>query len=603
MSTEAYLKGQFAASVLRLAGAKEMSQLKRACSFPRVHQARTLRQILGNAKDTVYGKEHRFAEILAAKSDPELFALYRKYNPPTEYEYFRPYVDRMLHGEPDILFKGKPVLYATTSGSTGEPKYVPISKEYLDNAYGRMTRLWLSNYVGHRRSVFNGKIFVIIGKEIESYAPDGTVCGSISAFLQRTAPAFIRNLYAIPNAVYDIEDYGVRNYVLMRIGLEYDITLWIVPNPSTIVEMQNTVDKWLDDMISDIGNGTISDKFEIPEDIRKVLCALLKPNPKRAQELRSLQSKNERVLPRHYWPNLKVLSSWKCGNTQIYLRKMANFFDDSVYYQELGYFATECRAGLVFDENLDSVLMSGMHFFEFRKESELNDPDAPFYFIWELKEGERYCPYVTTWSGLYRYNMNDILQAGPNFYNTPKVHMAQKVNGIVSITGEKLYEGQFIKAVEDAQQSTGLKLSYYTGYVNLNESRYDWYFEFVDRKVNQKQADAFAKVVDENLKKLNIEYESKRNSFRLNDPEVFLLQQNTFDKFKEFVLSRTHRDASRFKPNVLAQNEEYHGIINKLVLDLKTARDNRKERKETRKANRKERKETRKAKRVEKKKK
>lgn len=570
-------KGFTAATALRLAGAKEWALLKEACIFPRVAQARVLRNILENAKDTVYGKEHHFDEILAARSDADMYQLYRQYNKPSEFEDFRPYVNRMLNGEADILFKGKPALYATTSGSTGEPKYVPISHAYLENAYGRMTRLWLSNYVKQKPHVFDGKIFVIIGKEIEGYAPDGTICGSVSAFLQRNAPAFIRELYAIPNAVYDIEDYGVRNYVLMRIGLEHNITLWIVPNPSTIVEMQNNVDKWLDEIINDIGNGTISDKFDIPEDIRKSLCANLHPNPKRAFELRALQSQYDRVLPRHYWPDLELLSSWKCGNTQIYLKKMVDYFRDDVYYQELGYFATECRAGLVFDESLDSVLMAGMHFFEFKREKDLGDPDAPFYFLWELKEGERYCPYVTTWSGLYRYNMNDILQAGPAFYNTPKVHMVQKVNGIVSITGEKLYEDQFIKAVEQAQASTGLKLSYYTGYVNLNESRYDWYFEFTDRKVNQEKANAFAAVVDDNLKKLNIEYESKRKSFRLNDPAVFLLQQNAFDKFKEFVLNKNHRDASRFKPNVLAQNEDNHAVIHRLILKIKENRASRAE--------------------------
>ena len=120
-----------------------------------------------------------------------------------------------------------------------------------------------------------------------------------------------------------------------------------------------------------------------------------------------------------------------------------------------------------------------------------------------------------------------------------------------------------------------MKLTYYTGYVKLTESRYDWYFEFTDRKVEQKKADAFAKVVDENLMKLNIEYESKRKSFRLKDPAVYLLQPHAFDKFKEFILSRNHRDASRFKPNVLAQDEGKHAIIHNLRLKLGKNKDNK----------------------------
>lgn len=561
-----FIKGQVAALAVGIVGYLEFRKFRRACTFPITNQARVLRDILENAKDSAFGRDHNFAEILAASSDSELFALYRKNVSPNEYTNLKPYVDRMLQGEEDVLFKGKPHLYATTSGSTGDPKFVPIAKKYLDAAYGRMTKLWIFEVLRHNWNTFSGKVLVVVGKEVESYAPDGTVCGSVSAFTQRNAPGIVRSLFAIPNSVYDIEDYGVRNYVLMRISLESDVTALAAPNPSTIVELQNTVDKWLDDMIEDIGKGTISDKFDIPQEIRNDLAQYIHPNPMRAQKLRSLHSKYGRILPRHYWPNLRVLSTWKCGNTQIYIKKMENYFKEGLFHQELGYFATECRAGLTFDDTIDSVLMAGMHYFEFKKEKDLKDPDAPYYQIWELKEGERYCPFVTTYSGIYRYNMNDILQAGPSFHNVNKMHMVQKTNGIVSITGEKLYEGQFINAVDDAQKSTGMQLSYYTGYVNLDESRYDWYFEFVDRKVNQKQAEEFAKVVDENLMKLNIEYESKRKSFRLNDPAVFLLQHNSFDKFKEFILNRTHRDASRFKPNVLAQNEAYHDVIQKFKI-------------------------------------
>ena len=550
--------------ILLISGGKESRKLKQASIFPRISQDRVLRQILEQARDSVYGKEHNFSEILAAKNEDDFFELYRKYNQPTEYEHYRPYVNRMMEGEENVLFMGKPVLYATTSGSTGSPKYVPISKTYMENVYGRMTRLWVYNFIKLRPKTFTGKTFTIVGKMVEGHVADGTPYGSVSGFTKKDAPKMIRELYPVPDAVYNIEDYAARNYALMRFALERNITLWIAPNPSTLVELQNNVDKWLDDFIEDIGNGTLTDKVNIPEDIRKAVKPFLKPNPERAYELRALQAQYDRVLPCHYWPNLQMLSTWKCGNTQIYLKKMNNFFGNKVFHQELGYFATECRFGLVLDDSIDSVLMPHMHYYEFKREKDLNDPEAPFYQLYELKAGERYCPYVTTFSGLYRYNMNDIVQTATAYYNSPKMHMVQKVNGIVSITGEKLYEAQFIKAVDMAQESTGMKLSYYAGYVNLQESRYDWYFEFTDRRTNQKKAEAFAAVVDENLKKLNIEYESKRNSFRLKDPAVYLLEQNAFDKFKEFILNRTHRDASRFKPNVLAQNEDNHAVIHNL---------------------------------------
>ena len=145
--------------------------------------------------------------------------------------------------------------------------------------------------------------------------------------------------------------------------------------------------------------------------------------------------------------------------------------------------------------------------------------------------------------------------------------MVQKVNGIVTITGEKLYEGQFINAVNQASESTGLKLNYFTGYANLDESNYDFYFEFADETVSQNQAKEFAELVDSNIKNLNMEYKAKRDSFRLNAPVAHRLQSNSFAQFKEYVLKQTGQDASRFKPNVLSQKDDLHEAIRNFSLD------------------------------------
>lgn len=564
---------------IALKGGPEFTKLKQACTFPRLSQGRTLRAILEYARNTEYGKEHHFSEILDATSEIELYELYRKYNKPSEYEDFRSYVDRMMKGEGDVLFPGHPLLYATTSGSSAAPKFVPISDVYLNSIHRKMTLVWCYSFIKCRPGTFSGKVFNVVGKQAEGHTEDGTMLGSVSNFTARSANPLVLDKYVIPQEVYSIDDYATRNYVLMRLAIEADVTLYITPNPSTVVELQNVVDKWLDEFIEDIGNGTLSHKVDVPQEVRAVVEPLLSPNSTRAFELRALQSQYDRVLPKHFWPNLQVLMTWKCGNTGIYLKQMADFFPDGMAHFELGYFSTECRAGLAIEEGIDSVPMPHMHFYEFKREKDLDDPDAPFYNLYELKEGERYCPYVTTFSGLYRYNMNDIIQIGPAYINAPSFHMVRKANGIVSITGEKLYEEQFITAVNQAQESTGLKLKYFTGYVNLGKSSYDWYFEFEDRRVNQKRAQAFADVVDENLKKLNIEYESKRNSFRLKAPSVYLLVPDAFDKFKEFILNINHRDASRFKPNVLAQNEDFHSAINRFRQQIRTRREEKKKRK------------------------
>jgi len=552
--------------LLGMAGGIQYLKLKAASRNPRKTQEKTLRKILEYGKNTVFGEKNRFEYILQAENDTELYRRYQECVNPHEYEDYRPYVNRMKDGEGDILFQGRPLLYATTSGATGEPKWIPISEAYLNKVYGKMNKVWLFNFFKNRHSVYKGYIVSIVGKQIEGYTPDGTIYGSVSGFTQSRCPGFVKRLYSAPNEIFCIDDYTARNYAIMRMGIERNITLVVAANPSTMVEMQHNVDIWWDEYVKDIENGTLSDKVQIPDDIRKAFVPYLKPNPERAEELRELKLRYGQVLPKHFWPNLQILTTWKCGNTQIYLDKLKGCYPDGMLHQEFAYFSSECRTGLVLDDSIETVLFPHMHYFEFKKAEEFDDPKAPFYQLYELKEGEKYCPFVTTFSGLYRYNMNDILQAGDNFVNTPRVHMVQKVNGIVTITGEKLYEGQFIDAVNKAQASTGLNLNYFTGYANLQESRYDWYFEFADPTVSQDKAEEFGGVVDALLKKSNMEYEAKRNSFRLHDPAIFRLQEQSFDKFKQYIINETKQDASRFKPNVLAQNEERHAVISRFTL-------------------------------------
>ena len=446
--------------LLGMAGGIQYLKLKSASRHPRRTSEQTLRGILTYAKDTVYGKEHHFDEILAAKNDTELYALYQKYVPAQEYESLRPYVERHKNGEANILFPGKPIMYATTSGTTKEPKWVPITDVYLNAVYGKMTKVWLFNFIKNRPKVFTGKIVSIVGKVIEGYAPDGTVFGSVSGVTQRDCPKFVKKLYASPADVFSITDYTARYYAIMRMGIERNITLIVTANPSTIVEMQNNVNEYFDSYCDDIEHGTLKADLNISPEIRAAIQPYLKPNPERAAELRALKAKYGRVLPKHYWPNMQILNTWKCGNTKVYLDKFKDSFPEAMLHQEFGYFSSECRFGLVLDDTNNTVLFPHMHYYEFIAEEDIDNPNPRFLQLHELQQGKRYCPFVSTYAGLYRYNMNDLVEVGPCFQNTPTVHMIQKVNGIVTMTGEKLHERQFIEAVRTAEKELKMPVKF-----------------------------------------------------------------------------------------------------------------------------------------------
>ena len=541
--------------------------LARASRNPEKASARTLRKILNLAKNTAYGKEHHFGAIVKARKPEQLFRLYEKSVKASEYESFRPYVERHKHGEANVLIPGKPLMYATTSGTTSKPKWIPISQKYMKDVYDVMSHIWLDNFARVRPKFLSGGLVVSVAKVVEGYAEDGTIFGSVSGVTAKKIPSIIRKRFVTPPEVYDISDYTARYYVMMRLAIAHSVSYIVAPNPSTLLELIHNAEEYFDDYIEDIEKGSISEKFNVSPEIRSVLAGFTVPDPERADFLRRVKEKcGGKPQLKDWWPDMQLLSSWKCGNTAIAAEKVQQQLPAGCCYQELGYFASECRFGLVLDEGIDSTLFPNYHYYEFIEESDLENPEPRFLRLHELEQGKRYCIYVTTFSGLYRYNMNDLVEVGGWNGKTPKIHMVQKVNGIVSITGEKLYEKQFIEAVHEAERQSGLKANFFIGFADPEEACYDFYYEFEKRKIRRSKAEAFTKIVDSQLMEMNIEYQSKRASHRLKEPKTFVLKRNSYDHFKRRSLLEGARDG-QFKLVMLLQDKRRQRWINSLIED------------------------------------
>ncbi|MDR0759759.1 MAG: GH3 auxin-responsive promoter family protein [Treponema sp.] len=550
---------------LTIVGKKGLKELDKVSKDGKKAQAQTLRNILEAAKHTVYGKEHRFAEILAADTAEELFVRYRKYVPVNDYEDLRPFIERHKSGEADVLFPGKPKIYATTSGTTKEPKWIPVTEAYYQEVYKKMNQIWLYTMIMNKPNAFYGCVPSIVGKAIEGRAPDGTLYGSISGVMQRDVPKFMRSIHPSPAIVFHIPDYKARYYTIMRNAIAHEnCTGIITANPSTLVEMQNNANEFFDDYVNDIEHGTLSHKFDIPDDIRQKLEAQLVPNPQRAKDLRALKTKYGRVLPKHYWPNMVIIDTWFCGNTHIYLDKIKDSYPKDCVFHEFSYVSSECKAGVVLKANSpDTVLFGHKIYFEFIHESELDKPEPKICQMYEVKQGERYAMLVTTSAGLYRYNMNDLLEITGWHNQFPTLKFIQKINGTISLTGEKLHERQFIEAVRKAEQRAGKKAPFFVGFADLQASNYKFYYEFSD-DITTEDAKAFTKEVDRILTEFNMEYKEKRASNRVKDPETFLLVPQSFEQFKARCIDLGYRDG-QFKLNLLMQDEKRHAMFKDLI--------------------------------------
>ncbi|MDR2835143.1 MAG: GH3 auxin-responsive promoter family protein [Bacteroidales bacterium] len=550
---------------LTVVGLIELFKLNRKSRNTKKAQENTLRTILTESKDTVFGKEHDFETILQAKTTEELYKLYDEKVKISQYDDLKPYIERHKIGETDVLFPGKPKMYATTSGTTNTPKWIPITEKYYKAVFSKMNQVWFYIAQKYRPHVFDGKTVSIVGKAIEGAAQDGTVYGSISGMSQRDIPKFMYPIYSAPHDIFLINDYKARYYAIMRIAIAQNITWIITANSSTLIEMQNNVNEFYDEYINDIENGTISDKFDIPENIRTTLLKEIQPNPERAQELRDLRTKYSSVLPKHYWPNLQVITVWMCGNTNVYFQKVKDSFPENTLFFEFSYFASECKAGMVLDPRTkDTVLAAHKIFFEFIKEEKFGTENPKIYQAHELEVGQLYDVVVTTPSGLYRYNMNDIIIVTGKYKDFPKIQFVQKANGIISLTGEKLSERQYIDAVHVAEKETNIHLRFFVGFADVDESLYKFYYEFPENStISREEAENFTRLVDENLKNMNEEYKTKRDSFRIKYPETHSLQKQSFETFKAQCIDLGYREG-QFKLTLLMQDEKRHAMFKEL---------------------------------------
>jgi len=551
---------------LTLVGKIGIGKLSRESKNGKKALSKTLRHILTEAKDTVYGKEHYFNEIIKAKTPEELFALYQKYVPVNDYEDLRKYIDRQKNGEPDVVIPGRPKMYCTTSGTTKEPKWVPVSERYYKEICKTTNQIWFYAMLASKPKIYHHHSLSIVGKAIEGAAPDGTVHGSITGVIQRDVPFFLKKTYSAPHEAFYIDDYKARYYVLFLMGLSKNISILVTANPSTLIELENSVNEYFEDYCNDIEHGTISDKFLITDEIRAALLTHTKPNPARAAELRKLKESYGTILPKHYWPTLQIVSCWFCGNQKVYFDRIRDSYPSDCIFHECGYNSTECRVGIALKSNSTSTVVFGhKNHVEFIHESEMDSSNPRIYQAYEVEEGKRYIMLVTTCSGLYRYNTNDLVKI-TEFYNEfPCFEFIQKVNGTVSLTGEKLHEQQFIEAVRETEKKTGKIASFFVGFADPQRSRYKFYLEFADQSISVTEAQQFTAYIDDCLKEFNPEYRDKRGSNRLKEPETALLGPKAFERFKETcVINHGYRDG-QFKVNLLMQDAKRNALFEELV--------------------------------------
>lgn len=508
-----------------------------------------LRSILQKHGHTQFGTDHNFDDVVTYDN-------YRNQVPLQDYDSLYPYMEKHLQGIPDQLVSGNPCYYATTSGSTGEPKYIPVTTEQRSGAHKGSAMLWSYSLACNSPEAMQGNWVVIVSPAVEGYAPDGTPFGSTSGQYVKDLDPAIKAKYSIPYEVYEIADYDTRYYCILLLGLaDNNVSLVSSTNPSTLSLLCNKADDMKERLINDIRLGILDKTLVLPDPIRKLVEDRLTPNPERANYLEQCieQDEEHKLRPIHYWPDLEVVATWTGGNSATFIDKMQAWYG-KVNIKDLGYLASEIRGSVPLDLNRgDGVLTIEDNFFEFIRTDEIDNANPKTYLADEIELGSQYYLFFTNKAGLYRYNINDIVQVTGFVGNTPKIVFVQKGKGITNITGEKIYEKQVIGAVKQAEFDCQIQVNFYHCHADLQSNQYKLYAEFEPGYSTQEHAE-FADAFELHLQKLNLEYKTKRESLRLQPAAVHSLSFGALEKFKRARIAGGVREA-QFKTVPLSMDK------------------------------------------------
>ena len=492
-------------------------------------------------------------------------AEFRRLIPVSDYEFVRSSIEQVAGGNHGALLgeSNQLQMFAMTSGTTAASKLIPVTTRFL-NDYRRGWQTWgIGTYTDHVM-LQKLNIMQISSSHQKTSSVDGTPCGNISGLVAAMQKRTVRSMYTIPAAVAEIEDAEAKRYLILRLALADPwIGMTITANPSTLLQLADFANARAESLIRDIHNGGGSG-LNLPPQQLQVLKGRLRPNAHRATQLQKILDQFGTLPPRRCWPMLQALGVWCGGSAAAYLPKLKQIYD-GIVIRDHGLHASEGRMTLPLnDETSSGLLEIQTHFFEFMPLAEAASSSPIVLEAHELQEGSEYFILLTTSSGLYRYNIRDVVRCTGFYGNTPLLEFRHKGAHISSITGEKLTESQVVEAVNAAAGQCSVNLDLFTLTPQWGEPpRYVLFVQFGANSASLAQSltERFAAVVEERMASSNMEYREKRESGRLAHVIVKSLPPAHWANFTAMRQARSGGSAEQYKHPCLLPDPEFQKLF------------------------------------------
>lgn len=528
--------GTLASLLIRSLGQKSAKRFDAATHDPAGTQLRKLLEIARRNENTEYGREYAFRAVKG-------FDDWRAAVPVVGYEDIKSRVERVTRGEKNVLTAEDPVMFARTSGTTGDAKYVPVTPTCQGRDHQDQMRTWFFHAIRAHPSIFKGSVVSLVSPAVEGHAPSGVPFGSTSGHIYKNMPGLVRGTYLVPYEVFEVEDYETKYYVIMRLGVGADVTLVGTANPSSIIKMCELANVHADALLKDLHDGTLKAGLDLPDAVRQKVLARCRPDPERARRLEAARKRRAgMLLPADYWPGLALIGCWKGGTVGAYVDRFPGWFDPEgkrpVPVRDWGYLSSEARGSIpLSDEGCGGVLTVATNVYEFVEVNEIeNNPDDRrawnFLGVEQVEKGKEYYIFLTTTGGLYRYDINDVIEVVGSHHRTPVIVFRRKGRGVTNITGEKVSVNQVISAFEAAQRELGLVIDHFKAEAVVQDERYVFLAESLAGIPPERRRPLLA-ALERNLASLNIEYAAKRKSLRLRAPELHVMKAGWYDAGKK----------------------------------------------------------------------
>jgi hypothetical protein len=302
----------------------------------------------------------------------------------------------------------------------------------------------------------------------------------------------------------------------------------------------------------------------LPRLLADRVATVLKTDPRQADVLAAAGLRGS-VSVAELWPRLRAVMTWLGAGCAAAAAHVRASLPPGTKMIDAGYVASEVRGTIVADaaNNLALPLIDDV-FFEFGPVDAWDRGSRETRLLHELEQGRSYYLLVTTFSGLVRYDMNDVLRVTGQIGRTPTLEFVRKGRGVTNITGEKVTEDQVTRAVAEVTAAAGILLSFYLVVADAAAPGYRVYFE--GRDAGLKDLVALTESLDSKLASLNIEYATKRASGRLPALRIRALRAGTGRDYREHCVRKGQRE-SQFKALTLQNAADLDFDIENYCLD------------------------------------